>query len=243
MLTIHLEHEGKSARLGLSAPMAERIAAPLEQVTSAGKLTRVQALNGQVWLPGTDAKQLMEGKPGFIVELEAEDVLPADDEASGQQVFGWNNSRWSFDGLAACPRLLLPTYGRLRPDKEFSAQSVRLTQLTSREIVSPELINRNLPALEVVRREVYAKEVKGALAVRKLVVGRRPTAAGAFPYVVFWTDFSAGRKTPLEVTTLFAHTETRAEALVKKLLEENVTKGFVRADQPKSVPEVRRGRP
>jgi hypothetical protein len=54
--------------------------------------------------------------------------------------------------------------------------------------------------------------------------------------VIFWTDFSAGRKTPLEVTTLFAHTETRAEALVKKLIEENVTKGFDLVGAPKSSP-------
>src|SRR6185369_3745642 len=121
---------------------------------------------------------------------------------------------------------------RVRADKEFGPQAVRLAQLTGREIVAPELINRNLPALEVMRREIYAKEVKGALAVRKLVVGRRSATAGAFPYVVFWTDFSAGRKTPLEVTTLFAHTETRAEALIKKLIEENITKGFERADGP-----------
>jgi hypothetical protein len=169
------------------------------------------------------------------VELEAEDVLPADEEASGQQVFGWNNSRWSFEGLAASPRLLFPTYHRLRPDKEFGPQAVRMTQLLGREMAAPELLNRNMPPLEVVRREVYTKEVKGAIAVRKLVVGRRPSTAGAFPYVIFWTDFSAGRKTPLEVTTLFAHTETRAEALARKLIEENVTKGFERAGAPKAL--------
>jgi hypothetical protein len=174
-------------------------------------------------------------KPGFVVEVEAEDILPADEEASGQQVFGWNNTRWSFDGLAACPRLLLPTFHRLRADKDFTPNAVRIAQLTAREISAPELINRNLPALEVMRREVYTKEVKGALAVRKLVLGRRPATAGAFPYVIFWTDFSAGRKTPLEVTTLFAHTETRAEALVKKLIEENITKGFDPHGVPKAV--------
>ena len=54
----------------------------------------------------SDGRPVRFVKPGFVVELEAEDVLPADEEASGQQVFGWNNSRWSFDGLAACPRLL-----------------------------------------------------------------------------------------------------------------------------------------
>jgi hypothetical protein len=174
----------------------------------------------------SDGRPVTFVRPGFVVEIEAEDMLPADEEASGQQVFGWDNSRWSFDGLAACPRLLFPTFHRIRPDKEFSPQAVRLAQLNGREILSPELINRNLPALEVVRREVYTKEAKGAVAVRKLVVSRRPSTAGAFPYVIFWTDYSAGRKTPLEVTTLFAHSESRAEALVKKLLEENVTKGF-----------------
>ena len=184
----------------------------------------------------SDGRPVRFVKPSFVVELEAEDVLPADDEGSGQQVFGWNDARWSFEGLAACPRLLLPTYHQLRADKIFSTQSVRIAQLTGRDIAAPELIHRELPALEVVRREVYTKEIKGAVAVRKLVVGRRRVTAGAFPYVVFWTDFSAGRKTPLEVTTLFAHTETRAEALVKKLIEENVTKGFNLVGAPPPAP-------
>lgn len=208
-----------------------------ERVDWLGRLSALR-VDAPLAMSDSDGRPVRFVKPGFVVELEAEDVLPADEEASGQQVFGWNNSRWSFDGLAACPRLLLPTFHRLRADKEFAPQAVRLAQLTGREITTPELINRNLPALEVMRREVYTKEVKGALAVRKLVVGRRPTTAGAFPYVIFWTDFSAGRKTPLEVTTLFAHTETRAEALVKKLIEGNVTKGFemVGAAKPAAAP-------
>jgi hypothetical protein len=203
-----------------------------DRVDWLGRLSTLR-VDAPLAMSDSDGRPVRFVKPGFVVELEAEDVLPADEEASGQQVFGWNHSRWSFDGLAVCPRLLLPTFHRLRADKEFAPQSVRLAQLTGREIASPELINRNLPPLEVMRREVYTKEVKGALAVRKLVVGRRPATAGAFPYVVFWTDFSAGRKTPLEVTTLFAHTETRAEALVKKLIEENVTKGFDLVGAPK----------
>ena len=204
-----------------------------DRVDWLGRLSSLR-VEAPLAMSDSDGRPVRFVRPGLVVELEAEDVLPADEEASGQQVFGWNNSRWSFDGLAACPRLLLPTFGRLRADKEFSPQAVRLAQLARRDIASPELINRHLPALEVMRREVYTKEIKGAIAVRKLVVGRRSATAGAFPYVIFWTDFSAGRKTPLEVTTLFAHSETRAEALVKKLLEENITKGFERADGPKA---------
>jgi hypothetical protein len=50
------------------------------------------------------------------------------------------------------------------------------------------------------------------------------------PYLVYWTDFSAKRKDPLKVSTAFALTESRANALAEKLIAENVTKGFIRAD-------------
>lgn len=63
MFTIHLENEGRSARVGLSAPLAEKIAAPLEQVTPVGKVKRVQALNGQNQLPSSTASQLIESDP------------------------------------------------------------------------------------------------------------------------------------------------------------------------------------
>jgi hypothetical protein len=63
VLTIHLEHDGRGARVALSAPPAEKTMAPLEQVTGAGKVKRVQALNGQNPLPAVDAAQLIEGDP------------------------------------------------------------------------------------------------------------------------------------------------------------------------------------
>ncbi len=69
MLTIHLENEGRSARVGLSAPTAETIAAPLEQVTSAGKVKRVQALNGQRPLPSASSSHLIEGDPELDLQI------------------------------------------------------------------------------------------------------------------------------------------------------------------------------
>jgi hypothetical protein len=69
MLTIHLENEGRSARIGLSAPPTEKIAAPLEQVTPAGKVKRVQALNGQNYLANTTSAALIEGDPELDLQL------------------------------------------------------------------------------------------------------------------------------------------------------------------------------
>jgi hypothetical protein len=69
MFTLHLKNEGRSARIGLSSPMAARNAAPLEQVTSTGKVKRVQALNGQNVLPSTSSAQLIEGDPELDLQL------------------------------------------------------------------------------------------------------------------------------------------------------------------------------
>ena len=63
MVTIHLENEGRSARVGLSAPPTEKALAPLEQVTSAGKIKRVQVLNGQKSLGTVESAQLIDGDP------------------------------------------------------------------------------------------------------------------------------------------------------------------------------------
>ena len=69
MFTIHLENDGRSARVGLSAPPAEKTMAPLEQVTTAGKVKRVQALNGQNFLPSGNASQLIESDPELDLQI------------------------------------------------------------------------------------------------------------------------------------------------------------------------------
>jgi hypothetical protein len=48
----------------------------------------------------------------------------------------------------------------------------------------------------------------------------------ALPYIVTYTDFSAGRKEPLKVSTDYAYTENRAKALLAALLAANVKKGW-----------------
>jgi hypothetical protein len=70
MITIHLENEGRSARLGLSSPPVEKAVAPLEQLTPAGKVKRVQALNGQTALAAAaTSAQLVDGDPELDLQI------------------------------------------------------------------------------------------------------------------------------------------------------------------------------
>ncbi len=69
MPNIHLENEGRSARLALSSLHAETAVAPLEQFTPAGKVKRVQALNGQTLLATPTSADLIDGDPELDLEL------------------------------------------------------------------------------------------------------------------------------------------------------------------------------
>ena len=65
--------------------------------------------------------------------------------------------------------------------------------------------------------------------MRKLLVWQTNKAASdaTFPaYVVHWTDYSAGRATPLDREVRVAPTEAEALRLADALVTENIKKGW-----------------
>ncbi|HSU54543.1 MAG TPA: hypothetical protein VLT36_10825 [Candidatus Dormibacteraeota bacterium] len=173
----------------------------------------------------SDGRAVNFVKPQYVLEVEGDDLLVASGSRENRtQLFGWDTNRFSFKGLVPCPRLTFPIFARLRADKEISSGGARLEQIIKNPVL-PSLEQRAAMVPEILRREVYTK----AEAVRKLVIVRQ-SAENCVPFLVYWTDFSARRKDPLKVSSAFAFTEARANALAEQLLTENITKGFVRSD-------------
>ena len=56
------------------------------------------------------------------------------------------------------------------------------------------------------------------------MVTERSAGEESIPYVIYFTDYSAGRKDPLKVITQYAQTQERKEVLVERLLEKNIKK-------------------
>jgi hypothetical protein len=174
----------------------------------------------------SDGRAVSFVKPKYIAEIEGDDLLltGSGEQENRTQLFGWDADRFRFAGLTPCPRLTFPIFGRLRSDKDLESGGARLEQIVKNPVLPS--LEKTAPAKpQILRREVYSK---GEM-VRKLVVVRQ-SAENCVPYLVYWTDFSAKRKDPLKVSSSYAFTETRANALAEQLLTENVTKGFVRAD-------------
>jgi hypothetical protein len=108
--------------------------------------------------------------------------------------------------------LIAPQFIRRRDDKDVNAADLRLDQITALveiPLADVDVHKFELPKSEVLRREVYTKQLKkGQTRVRKLVLWQTNKGQGNgesgvgnrdFPaFVIHYTDFSPNRAAPLE---------------------------------------------
>lgn len=178
----------------------------------------------------SDGRTVHFVQPQLIAEVKAHDKLLAarNDRDNTTQLLAWNGKDWGFRGMTSFPRLLFPTFAGLRPDKDIRSGGARVAQLLPRVTEPPAPRSEGQRSSQIFRREIWTKEQKGEVMVRKLVMTKIEGDPEAFPYVVFWTDFSAKRKEPLKVDTAYAFTETRAQALAEQFITEGIVRGWVK---------------
>ena len=131
--------------------------------------------------------------------------------------------------------VISPQFVRRRGDKKVRPQDVGLRQVTG--IVEVPLSDRDarqltLPLSEILRREVYTKDLKGQTMVRKFVMWKtNKEATDEFPaYVMHFTDFSPNRKDPLSREVRVSSSQTQIETLFAGLKEENIKAGWLPRD-------------
>lgn len=180
-------------------------------------------------LNDSDGREVHFVKPEMIVETEGEDWIRsrADSRPVRTQAFTWDekSGSWSYAGVAPCPRMIFPTFSKLREDKSIKDGGARIAQAIEGAIPPTKPVDSAEP--EIIDRQVYRK---GKDAVRKFVLAKRG-GEDALPFVFFYSDFSAGRKEPLKVSTEYAITEKRARALLEASMAENVKKGWENAGE------------
>ena len=145
-------------------------------------------------------------------------------------VLCYEDNAWKAIKLELCPRPIHPVLLRVRDDKTVTQSDIRLSQIADFLPKSKtDVTQSELPKSHVLRREVWTKETKGELAVRKLLVWKTNKAEinSAFPeYVVHWTDYSSGRASPLNREVKLAPDEENAFQLADGLILENIKKGW-----------------
>jgi len=173
-------------------------------------------------------------RPEVVVEINCTDLQV--EGGDGQPIRRWAleycDQGWK--GLIDIPSISLihPVMVRTRPDKTADSLDIRLAQLNEylpNLNLEPSADPRQLPASEVVRRQVWSKASKSGLAVRKLLVwssGKQDSWPGWPAWLIHFTDYSPDRQAPLDRTLRTARDQNEAMAIADALVLTNIKKGW-----------------
>ena len=134
---------------------------------------------------------------------------------------------WTVRGQVRAATLINPIAIRVRDDKPDARDGARWAQIEP--YVPVPAAGEDLAASQVIRRQVWTKTGKDKTDVRKLVVWKtnKDTVDTSYPaYVVHWTDYSAGRKTPLTREVRPVASEAAAQEAAAALIADNIKKGW-----------------
>jgi hypothetical protein len=172
--------------------------------------------------------------PSLVVDVRAVEVCAED--AAGRALrsatLSFAGDRWSVVALAPTLHLVAPSLAGRLPPKQAASADARLSQVIEHAFVPG--ADQAIPAPSVatstvLRREVWVKETRGQKAVRKLVAwktNKEATDPAFPPYVVHWTDYSPGRKAPLEREVHPVGSAESMNTLADRLIAEHIKKGW-----------------
>lgn len=172
-------------------------------------------------------------KPGPVIEISCLDLIAERTKGGpvNRMVLDWDGKKYSAQSRMPLVSVISPQYIRLRDDKEASAEETSIKQVV--DLVKVEDSTKSADTSKrkpskLLDRVVYKKVMKENLMVRKLLMWKTNKEDSLeFPaYVVYLTDFSPNRKTPLERDVKVASTEAVAKRLFKEMAEKNFIGGW-----------------
>jgi ATP-dependent DNA ligase len=175
-------------------------------------------------------------EPGPVIEISCLDLISERSKGGpvNRMVLKWTGER--YEALQRMPlvSVISPQYVRIRDDKEASPEDTSISQVT--ELVKVEAASepadtsKRKPS-KLIERTVYTKVMKENTMVRKLLLWKtNKEDTPDFPaYVVYLTDFSPNRQTPLNRDIKVASTEKAAREMFKQMAEKNFIGGWEKA--------------
>ena len=179
-------------------------------------------------------------RPEVVVEVRLTDLQSADssEKPVERMVLSYSaergyEARRPMEGVS----ILHPVLERVRDDKSVNPADVRAAQVLERchvDALDTVAEQVRLPASEVLRREVYVQHKGDKHGVRKLLLlqTHKETLDASYPaFVVHFTDYSSGRKDPLQREVRLASTRAQADAIADQMITDNIKRGWTRADE------------
>ncbi|MGI9517949.1 MAG: hypothetical protein ACR2NP_12930 [Pirellulaceae bacterium] len=175
-------------------------------------------------------------KPEWVIEISCLDLIAQTTRGApvNRMALNWNSGEQRYEVIRRLPlvSVISPQFVRRREDKSVNPQDVRIDQIAA--VVEVPMADRDatqmaLPKSEVIRREVYTKELKGEMMVRKFLMWKtnKENESDEFPaYVLHYTDFSPNRKVPLAREVRVSNSLEQIEAFWISFKEEYIKQGW-----------------
>ena len=175
-------------------------------------------------------------RPEWVIEITCLDIISQNTRGGpiNRMIIQWNSDSDSYEVVRRLPlvSVISPQFVRLREDKSFNVDDVRIAQLT--DVVPIQKTNVNASELTlaestIMKREVFTKTLKGKVMVRKFLVWKtnKQDEGSDYPaYVAHYTDFSPGRKVPLDREVRISDSEEQILELFEELKTQNIKKGW-----------------
>jgi ATP-dependent DNA ligase len=169
-------------------------------------------------------------KPEIIIEICCNDIIT--ETSSGKplqnRIAEYENG-YKLKGSISGAKLIFPVFERIREDKSNRFEDIRISQITDLVYVPEEKAKgEELKESEILFREVYRKSSKDKIMVQKFVVWKtnKENHENYPAYVMYYTNFSSGRKKPLESDIRISSSEKQIMNLRDTFIEKNVKKGW-----------------
>ena len=169
-------------------------------------------------------------EPKFVIELSCLDVISETSKGTIRKSILHFDKKigYTLKEQSATISCISPVFERFRDDKNATVIDTGDQQFSFLVDASVSNESTNFKPSTIKLREVYTKTGKGGKAVRKFLgIQTNKESSGQFsPFVVLYTDFSIGRKTPMEQEIFLCASSKEMEKKITELKEENIKKGW-----------------
>ncbi|HMS67908.1 MAG: hypothetical protein WAT92_18655 [Saprospiraceae bacterium] len=171
-------------------------------------------------------------KPSIVIQVKCIEILNEDSSGpiSKESLTYVEGSGYQSEGKRSAVSLISPVFMGIRADKVPGNPDTSISQITDRvEILGTKTSEQAaLQDSEILFREAYYKESKSGVAVRKFVgIKTNKLLKDNYPpFLLYFTDFSAGRKDPLQTDIKIASSEEKLKLILESEIEKNVKKGW-----------------
>ena len=170
-------------------------------------------------------------KPELVAEISCSDIISETSQGPVRkaELIYDKDKGYLNPGISPAVSLISPVFVRIRTDKKADERDAGTAQ--AYDLVSPseeKSGKEDMPLSKIIAREVFVKKGKDGVSVRKFTgLKTDKEASGLYPaFAVVYTDFSTGRKTPLEQEVFLCAGEKEMRSKIEELKKAEIKKGW-----------------